>query len=74
MSPIQAAIAMERPSMVKLLLQHDATMPAVIVVDAGEEIAHAEKIARLLRARDNFQYSRRKKDGSRCESGVASLP
>ena len=74
MSPIQAAIAMERPFMVELLLQHGASMPAVVVIDAGEEIAHAENIARLLRGRDNFRYSCRKKDGGQGESGIASFP
>lgn len=74
MSPIQAAIAMERPSLVELLLQHGASMPAVIVCDAAQEVAHAEGIARLLRARDVFSYGQRSKEGGLGMSGSQMLP
>lgn len=54
MTPIQAAVALDRPSMVQALLHHDASMPVVLVRHDNEAMRDAEDVARTLRVRDSF--------------------
>ena len=72
-SPIQAAVAMERPRVIELLLEYGAELPAVIVRKAEEEEADAED-ARLLRVRDSFSESDRSEDGNAGGSSSGTLP
>ena len=73
MSPIQAAVALERPSMIEALLGYGASMPLVIVCDVAEDKTDAEDIARILRGKDSFSSSTRSlKDGG-CASFGSQL-
>ncbi|KAL8822696.1 MAG: hypothetical protein Q9191_006571 [Dirinaria sp. TL-2023a] len=74
MNPIQAAVAMERPRVIELLLEYGVELPAVIVPKVEEEGADAEDVARLLRTRDSFSESIRSKDGNTGGSSSGMLP
>ena len=73
-SPIQAAVAMERQRVIELLLECGAELPAVIVRKTEEEVADAEDVARLLRVRDSFSENDRSEDGSVGASSSGMLP
>lgn len=74
MTPIQAAVAMDRPSMVQALLHHGASMPIVLVRHDNDVVRDADDIARMLRVRDSSSYSTRSKDGRTGQSGSVGLP
>ena len=74
MTPIQAAVTMDRPSMVQVLLNYGASMPVVLVRHDDEAVGDAEDVARMLRVRGSFSYSTRSEDGRSGHSSSGLLP
>ena len=71
---IQAAVAMERPTMIESLLKHGAEIPTVIVGGPEDDVKDAEAIARILRTMSSFHHQERSKEGGTGSAGSQGLP
>ncbi|KAL8789300.1 MAG: hypothetical protein Q9213_001223 [Squamulea squamosa] len=74
LNAILTAVATERPNLAVLLQEYGATMPAVVVTGPEQSIEDAERVARTLRQRPNFQTSTRSSTGSYVSSSGYALP
>ncbi|KAL8794641.1 MAG: hypothetical protein Q9195_002837 [Heterodermia aff. obscurata] len=74
MNAIQAAVAMERPTMIESLIRYGAEMPTVALGGPRDDIEDAEAIARMLRTMDSFHHQERSKNGGSGSGGSQGLP